>query len=64
MNSGLVVLVEAGRAKSTRLTARGEKTLKAGIPLWNAAQKEFSRRLRKQDIEAIDDHLHSLIASY
>ena len=63
-NAGLVALAEDGRAKTTRLTAKGEKSLKAGLPLWTAAQKEFARRLRKQDIEAIDDHLHSLIASY
>ena len=60
----LVVLEEDGRAKTMRLTARAEQALKAALPLWKQAQQDFARRLRKQDIEAIDGHLHSLIASY
>lgn len=64
VNAGLVVLEEDGRAKTTRLSARGQKSLAAALPLWTRAQKDFAQRLRKQDLEDIDGQLHSLIASY
>jgi len=64
MAAGLVTLEEDGRAKITGLTAKGEKALKAGVPLWTRAQKDFARRLQKHGIESVDSHLHSLIASY
>lgn len=64
MNAGLVVLEEDGRAKTTRLSARGQKSLAAAMPLWTRAQKDFALRLRKQDLEEIDSQLHALISSY
>lgn len=64
MNSGLVVLEEDGRAKTTRLSARGQKALVAAMPRWMRAQQDFASRLRKQDLEEIDSQLHALISSY
>ena len=64
MNAGLVVLEEDGRAKTTRLSARGQRSLEAAVPLWTRAQKEYAQRLRKQDLQEIDSQLHALISSY
>jgi len=64
MAADLVELEEDGRSKTARLTARGEKTLRDGMPLWTRAQKDFGRRLKKHSLEPIEAQLHSLISSY
>jgi len=64
MALSLITLQEDGRSKITLLTPKGERSLKEALPLWQQAQKDFGRRLKRHRLEPVEGHLHSLISSY
>jgi len=62
VSASLVAVQEDGygRSKATKLTSKGNATLKAAFPLWRKAQADLMRKLGQDLSETMEKQLHQL----